>query len=388
MGGAAFVLGATWIVFFVAMEAVIEVRPLWLNALGPILKVPYFAFRKDYVPDDKLVFVYRHTNMHWQTKMIGDLYRPEFNVPVEPFEYTVSNSSDGFRTNSLPPPHDVVVIGDSFVEMAEDDGSTVSELLGEDLGTSVRNLGRGFYGPYQYLEVLKRFALADNPRVVVFSFFGGNDFEDILQYERWQQGGDYYAYPNLSQSGVFGRFVRASREVFGLLLEGTRSFWVTPAHAALPSMLYRVRLGDREVPIAFGYWERPPSPAQQAALGRIVDEFRAFCLARGIAIVFLYIPSAVHVYGRMIVAGPEHEYLTRVKSGDFDPSRDGFRSVLSARGLPFVDLTESFAAEARSGILVFHPFDTHWNRHGRTIAAAALAREIRKLSALPQISSK
>ena len=176
----------TGILLFLA----IEIRPEFLNHIN-LEPIPYYALKKaapNYISDPDLVLVHRKTDFVFETQLVGDMYKPEYDVQPTPRKY-LATYQNGFRKNSSAPPYDVAVIGDSYIEIGDSDDVTFPELLKAETGLSVVNLGRGWYGPPQYLEVLRRYATKAKPKYVLFCFFAGNDFEDISQYKRWKNEG-------------------------------------------------------------------------------------------------------------------------------------------------------------------------------------------------------
>ena len=55
------------------------------------------------------------------------------------------------------------------------------------LGCKVANLGQSAYGPQQELAVLKRFGTSLRPRLCIWTFYGGNDLDDVERYEQLRQ---------------------------------------------------------------------------------------------------------------------------------------------------------------------------------------------------------
>jgi hypothetical protein len=173
---------------------------------------------KMYVEDAGLGFKLR-PNIRWQVRFDpakdGDLLVNEEMVnavPVveEAFEDTFSTDSEGFLNREEMKQADVVVLGDSFVGAPRVPYEAMwPRLLAKDLGATVSNLGVPYYGATQELIVLKRYGLAKNPKLVVWTYFEGNDVwesEQFAQYKKhgkgWvdfqmmQQGGERPAYTN------------------------------------------------------------------------------------------------------------------------------------------------------------------------------------------------
>lgn len=166
--------------------------PAVQRQLAPPL--PYYAIKREYRPDPVLAFVPAGIGAPYEIayQLNGDLWTPDYRVDVEPIDMRMSYNQQGFRINSGASRYDAVAIGDSYLEFGETDYNTFTETLALVSGRSIFNMGRGWYGPYQYLELLKRHATKLRPRYVFFMFFSGNDIRDVQEYERWKRSGHYY----------------------------------------------------------------------------------------------------------------------------------------------------------------------------------------------------
>lgn len=126
--------------------------------------------------DNELGFV-RKPGVSWRG------YVPDVDRLVE-----YSTDENGFRNPPGNHQADIVFIGDSFTEAAtvtEED--TFVRRVAKTSGLTAVNLGRGAYGPQQELIVLKRYALAYHPRVVVWQLFEGNDLADAEAFAEWMK---------------------------------------------------------------------------------------------------------------------------------------------------------------------------------------------------------
>jgi hypothetical protein len=140
-----YVCVASSLLFF----SLIEIFPELQNKLN-LDAIRYYAQKRGNVVDDKLGYRPRLTNFTYETVFNGDLYDVDPHlaevVPPLALKYTATYK-DGFRANSSPPPYDMLVLGDSFLEIGENDSSTFSELVGKYGGLATFNLGRGSYDP-------------------------------------------------------------------------------------------------------------------------------------------------------------------------------------------------------------------------------------------------
>src|SRR5262249_19688141 len=114
---------------------------------------------------------------------------------------------DGFRNNSTKGFADVVAIGDSYIAFALNEADTFGKRLEKLSGLTVVNLGVGGYGPFQYLEVLKRYGIKRKPKYALFGFYEGNDISDIRQYLHWKAGKDSYYSAKVLAGNFLQRYI-------------------------------------------------------------------------------------------------------------------------------------------------------------------------------------
>src|SRR5262249_16341418 len=65
------------------------------------------------------------------------------------------------------------------------------------------------YGPFQYLEVLKRYGIKRKPKYALFCFYEGNDILDIRAYLDWRAGGNYHNSSKVLSSTFLQRYILA-----------------------------------------------------------------------------------------------------------------------------------------------------------------------------------
>ena len=206
----------------------------------------------------------------------------------------------GFRKNSSGPPYDIAVIGDSYIEIGESDETTFTEFLAHETALSVLNLGRAWYGPYQYLELLKRYVLDAKPQYVFFCFFAGNDLEDIKHYEQWKAGGRYYFYKDIDNQSILSRLMLATHDTWRFLERKTTSMFIPRSKVKLEwSKIGIIGLEDKKVPMFFDYWEKEITNEQYTTLKSIISQFKLICEAKHIIPILIYIPTASQVYAEL-----------------------------------------------------------------------------------------
>lgn len=383
--------GAGAVLAWFAAFAVIDTQaPGLLRGTG----IRYFELRARYRPDPELVMVPRRAGREERYLFRGDLHDPDDDVPDPALDYRASYNDLGFRTNSADPPWDAVVVGDSFVEFGESDSTTVSEMLRRTTGLATFNLGRGWYGPHQYVEVLRRHGLDLEPRFAVLFFFGGNDPEDAREYEAWRDGGSYYHFSRAA-GPLWERFATATLDALSFLQwETARLLGVRRRLARLmgaaevdgAGLAGRVEVAGDTVAMRFGYWAAGGTGGPDALLGtgrweavrRALRRFRDICRAHGVTPVVAFVPTKATTYARQIVEIPER-FRGRAPAEGGPPARArALAAVADDLGVAHLDLTEELRAEASGRPLLFYRQDTHWTRRGRRVAAEAVGSFMRE----------
>jgi hypothetical protein len=353
-----------------------------------VQSIAYYALKHELVSDPTLVFVLRKVDYVLQTTWTGDQYSPDYGVDVRPMNYVATTNADGFRPNSAGPPYEIVLVGDSFLAMGEDDAHTLSERLHTVSGRATFNLSRSWYGPDQYLELLKRYGLALRPKVALLGFYAGNDIEDMREYRRWLREQRYYFYADHAQRPFFVRYAIAIADT-GAFLRGTIAKRLArQAPAVAPGEIHPhlgvLQVGAQLVPMVFTGWN-PEGSAEQLlateawqALHALLTEFRNLCRASGILPVLLYLPTKSQVYaeyatehsGRRLLQAVARQRPIRTNMAE------AITTLAQAVELPLINLLPHFDRQAEAGKLLYYPFDEHWNTGGIQAAAEYIWREL------------
>jgi hypothetical protein len=371
---------------------IFELYPGLLNLIN-LQEIRYYALKTNYLPDPSLVLVSRRTSYTLTTASKGNLYSSEYGVPVTDIQYVSSYTDTGFKVNSSSPPYQIVVVGDSFIEVGNDT-TTLSERLREESGLSTFNLGRGWYGPYQYLELFRKYGLALKPRYAVFGFFVGNDIDDIKEYERWRREGVYHFYRGefsksflakyliaLSDSGSYllkqGRNLRSELYALKNGLTGVQGSEIHPGLAV-------IRVGKTELKMKITGWEQEGSPEQLLAskewqtLRSLLTTFRQLCRENGIQPILLYIPSKIEVYADYATADSGQEFKRKLEQHYRYPNNapEAITMLSKELDLSLVNPLPYFKHLTEEGHLLYHPFDSHWNNEGIHAAAKYIAMSL------------
>jgi acetyltransferase AlgX (SGNH hydrolase-like protein) len=360
--------------------------------------VPYYAARvaakEAFVLDPELVWRARPGLRMEVTQWRGDLYDPSLGEEVEPLHLVATFDRNGFRNPVTRSAADIVVLGDSFMEMGVDDEDTFAERLGKREGLSVVNLGLGFYGPPQYLAAFKRFGVPLKPRSALLCFFEGNDIDEMKLYHVWVARGIYKSFRDLPSMSAPRRFATALSDL-ALFLEASvenrvfRAPGLDGARREDPDLV-ELRLGDKTIHAAFSRRDfiyradgRPPAELLRSRewneLGSILREFRQVSRENGIEPVVVFIPTKSHIYAPYMTERSGSTWLAirdteLAASGNVEAA---MTRLCDSEGIRFVSLAPDFSARAGQGELLYYPFDSHWNSAGREAAAAAVGDVLR-----------
>lgn len=366
----------------------VELFPSLARSLH-LTSIHYYALRERYITDDKLVFRIRPFYKNKSVGYKGDLYSSTYGIDAPEIPYEATFDEHGFRNVTTDREADVVVLGDSFIEVGETDADMFSVRLEHLSGLRTTNLGFSWYGPFQYLEVLKRYGVEKKPKYALFSFFEGNDLQDIREYVRWTKGGDYYHF-NLSSKGVLGRYRLAVRETVQYLTERgkrseeTRAAKASQDGATVHQDLVDLELGDKHVKARFGYAINTAEMSQFVRsdewkdLRQLLTEFRKVCAEHGIVPLLMFIPTKAHIYADYSTeqSGKNWTNMRKQQIAAKDNLRNAITAMANELQIRVLDLTPVFETSAQKGEMLYYPFDTHWNQAGREAAAEAAAKAL------------
>jgi len=357
----------------------LEAFPGWLLPLMNTDAVPYYAVKSNYVPHPRLIFIRRTRPLSFMT---GGEHHADYSdyAEEEPlWSYTATYNEHGFRTNSKPPPHEVLVIGDSFVEIGERDDRTFGEIVASTTGMSTFSAGLGWYGPHHYLRLAEQYTAALKPKTLIVSIFAGNDLSDIREFERWQQEGSYYQFGDQT-TNIVERFLIALRQVYDALVWYSSS---PDEDDESERNVGIIRVGDVDTAMAFSYFDEPTSAAEVAqtaewrSLEQILVRIRDVASQANARLIVLLVPTKLQVYGHLSSNRSPDAFKERLPSQLAHESTfsDAFSTLAERLGLEHIDLRPIFRERA-SQCLLYYPFDSHWNARGRRIAADLIAERM------------
>ncbi len=336
-------------------------RPLRLHIFD------YYRDRDFRIADETLGYRNKpllHLKIHnVKTQLHSSLY----DVEEEPRTLEWVINRNGFRDRSDGQFSDVVLIGDSFIESGWNEADTFGKRLEKHLpGWTVANLGISGYGPYQYLEVLKRYAIQQNPRIVFFCFYEGNDPWNIGEYQRWKESGSSLAAYAPGSKGFWGRYLIVLSEAWRsletrawttaelVLKKITQSQYLYPdvAVVKLPNgNIHKMVFADLHDAIST---EKLLRTGEWQELRKILSQFKNISVKHRITPVILYIPMTSSVYAEYSTEESGMNWRL-IRENQILWSKNIENALLSLSrdvGLESVNLTDAFRPAASAAAFV------------------------------------
>ena len=286
---------------------------------------------------------------------------------------TASYDRDGFRNPEGLSDWEVVVVGDSFVELGYlDQADLFTTGLAEQLGIRVRNLGVAETGPLTYIAYLKSFGKAESTTHAVLVFYEGNDLTELaVEVERLRRvrKGEPLPENRLSiHTPQNSLIVAISRLASGgggeRMARRVNAFYEAPGGQRLPMTFYAAPPGWGEVAIPL-----------RRALARALHGWAKTASAAGMQPWLLYMPSKLRIlYDRVEFVGSEAPILGRWRPNELPAALE-----LRAKdaGIRFIDATPALRSEMLAGRLPYNTaYDSHLNRLGSRLVAEVLAEAL------------
>jgi hypothetical protein len=358
--------------------------------------IDYYAYRANYIPDDKLVHRDRPLASAELHNFRGTRYSPVYKIDVAPTTIEWTTDEEGFRNSHSTRSADVIVIGDSFIEYGDNEADTFTKRLEQKLsGLTVANLGKSGYGPFQYLEVLKRYGIYKQPDIALFSFYAGNDLNDIEDYLEWERGegnSEYVKVYTALTGNIFQRYISALTGVvqyiqkqISLLVEMSIST-IREMRGLIHPSIAVLDLGANEHKVVFVDMHREKSSKdlldenRMKELRNILKSFKTLCEKNGIVPILLYIPTGTQIYADYSTMQSGSAWL-RIRQEQILSKKHRENALVSLAQelkLDLIDLSSIFERAAAAGRMTYYALDSHWNAQGRELAASFVARTLQE----------
>lgn len=324
---------------------------------------------------------------------------------------TITYDPQGFCNpprDSYERPHiELIALGDSFAGcVGGAPESTWVSRIGEVNGWSVYNLGRGGIGPYDYLQILKRFGLPKEPRIVLMNIYEGNDLRDSLRYHEHLEAGAGGGFASASDrfepeldyrtllDNPLGRHSYAANLALvavGKVYDGIGKALARAAGEAAQRVDFRYDLRFGDVVVPFNIQNADQSEVRHArrlrqgairlgAFDLALERFAALAAEHGFRPVVSYAPSAYTAYGDFVVF--EDDSLTELMPWFSRTQRDYLRTKAAALGIAFIDLVPPLQAAARdlqASALLYYRANVHYTPAGHRVVGDALAAALAAL---------
>jgi PAS domain S-box-containing protein len=374
---------------FLVVDRVPElIKPLRLDV------IPYYTYRVSYLPDAVLGYRSKPFLITRFTGYRGAAYSPLLGINVPPQSGMWQTDDEGFRNPAPVSSAEIAVIGSSMVEWGNDDEDTYPSKLERQLGgQKVVNLGKAGYGPLQYLEVLKRYAVEKKPQYVILTFYPAYDVDD--QLADWVHGrkDKSVAKYTVGYGQFFGRYKIAIQQTSEILIDGGWTALQLGFRQIIGPQTVHPDLAVLRLPngtakkILFVNHHTAKSTEQLLqtpewqAMENLLVEFKRVCDENQIVPVMLYIPTASEVYAEYSTLESGANWLAVRKSqiSTSGNNEDAARILADQVGIRMVSVLPAFKEAARQGKLVYYQLDAHWNEAGRELAAEVTAKALKSL---------
>jgi hypothetical protein len=282
---------------------------------------------------------------------------------------------------------DILVAGDSFTTCQgamPQEGAT--QTIEEETGLTAYNLGIGGTGPYEYLEMLKRFARF-KPRITVMNIYEGNDLRDIIQFK------DFIASGGTSQKdrrnpppawSYAAQFFKTSEEVV--------EQFVKSRFTAAQDYNFRYSAPVGGHVLAMNVANKDQGEVERAIQlrdGRIstglfaepLKNYVDWAKANRITPIVTYIPSMYTAYQSTVTF--ENPEVGKVVQAFSAAQRKWLAEHAQSIGYNFLDLTPFLQEAAAQGVVTHFPSNVHLTAEGEKAVGVHTAEFIKKLGPAP-----
>ncbi len=308
------------------------------------------------------------------------------------FQYSFYVDDLGF-VNPTPwaSEYDIVISGDSFTQSFAP--VWWIDLLREQTGMSILNLGVGGWGTLSEVEAIRAYGLDKNPKWVVLLYFEGNDLFNVGQYdERRKAGTDWRTY-QLRQAKPLERMVMPHLLQYWASLITDAGTDVPPqsGECHYPMTVYtnygsfQTIFSDELIEqLSWSREQIESSGAWQLATQAIL-ELRRETETQGGRFLLVYVPAKEHLYWGLLwdevdVAHFLERTNPRLSFKEYSETVDAQASLMgeftATSGIEFLDLTGAFWLGTRENGELYNFADSHWNSEGNHLAAQLIAEHI------------
>jgi hypothetical protein len=288
-------------------------------------------------------------------------------------ETTITYDGRGFRNPEDLADWELIVVGDSFVELGhlpyEDLFTTQLATL---LGVRVKNVGASYSGPLTYVAYLRHFGAAPGARHALMVFFEGNDLTDGQREAAAQRT---FETTGERPYRAFERQTSFLKAVYRLARRLARG--AVPRPHLFRNAYFASWNGEQAVSVNY----TPPRSDQvsaetRRALDQALAAWASTARAFGMQPWLVYMPCKRRVLdGHLRFTDSAPPPLAAWQPTDLPAF---VKHHADQHGITFIDVTPALIRETRQGRLTYNTvWDTHLNRHGASVVARTLADTLR-----------
>jgi hypothetical protein len=305
----------------------------------------------------------------------GGAFAALFKIPpsdVSFYKWDLKYDQNGFRNVPDLTRADIAVVGSSYIEGTTiSDSDLVTNLLAQQMGGIVENLGHNSYGPAQELITLKRYGLPLHPRTVVWAFTEIELRQETL-YDLGRRGHPTFLSSFIDRSFTRTAYRKVRSQIIHMESEVRQAFTPENDEGIRRSGVVRDASGKLRR-IYFLHEALPLGAEDLRALKRTVEviaEARRLSAAQGAHLLVVFIPDQFRVFHSVAKLDPQCECRNWTVNDLPERLEKGIESESSEIG--FLDLTPALTDAVKRGVIPYFTDDNHWSPDGHRIAAKAI----------------
>jgi hypothetical protein len=323
----------------------------------------------------------------------------------------------GFRNRAVPETADIVAVGDSHTygntaRMVDSWPYVVGQLTGE----RVYNMGLGGYGPNQYFYLSKTKALTLKPKMLIWGFYMGDDFENAFSLT---YGLDYWSdlrqlppqkvEENIWEQDAPGPESRSKRvrvwlsrhsllyqlvfhTGFGNRVKG--NIQIKDAATLYPGVDTSINLPNNHIleafrpkAVLFGLNQDDPHVREGMRISfELMRQMNEICKQDHVQFVVVVIPIKEMVFSDYLEHNPNlplNEVMDKLLPDAFSAQQQIFK-FLNDQNIPYVDALPALRAAREQGLYALSAGDMHPGRNGYHAIGQAVAEKVKQLNAKGQ----
>ncbi len=278
---------------------------------------------------------------------------------------------------------DVVMAGDSFTFCTTMTAKDAAAYRLQDLsGMRTYNLGVRSTGPYEYLEMLKRYAPTLHPKFAVMNIFEGNDLRDVMRTREFIVSGKDARKMDPPPAPAWSyavEYIRASfAPLVSIVKRGLRKDDFNFRYSAtVGGVRLAMNPSNRDQDEAANAIAFEIGEVSFAAFSEPLSNFVVWATASDVVPIVTYLPSMYTAYSDTVEF--EDARVGAAVRRFSAAQRNWLATHAGIIGYRFVDLVPMFQAAAAAGVVTHFPNTVHPTPKGHEVVALELARQLNDL---------